>query len=128
VVPRTSPSGERSLARFLARRLKELRAERGLNLWDLAERSRGKIARSTLGNFESHVSFPSLPAVFAIAKALAVHPAQLLLDPTKNFRDAAASALLRADDATVAAIAVQLGVSAAAVEPAPTKRRSKAKG
>lgn len=81
-----------------------------MNLWDVAERTRGKIARSTIGNYESLVSFPSLPMLVAIARAIGVHPAEILLDPGKNRRDAIAIAVLRADDATVATLAERLGV------------------
>ncbi len=109
-MPRSSPKQERSLARQVARRLKELRAAAGLNLWDVAERTRGKVARSTIGNFESGVSFPSLPALVSIAKALGVHPAEVLLDPANKRRDAAAVAVLRSDDATVKRVAEQLGL------------------
>ncbi len=108
-VPRTRPTAERALARLIARRLKELRAERGWNLWDVAERTDGQLARSTIGNFESLASFPSIPALIVLARALDVHPAELLLDPKQSPRDAVATAVLRAADSTIAALAAQLG-------------------
>lgn len=110
-MPRTSPAGDRSLARLVARRLKALRSERNLNLFDVAERTRGRVARSTLGNFESFVSFPSLPALVAIAKALRAHPAELLLDPDRSVREAVAVAVLRTDDETLARVAAILRVT-----------------
>lgn len=55
--------------------------------------------------------FPSLPALYAIAKALTVHPARMLLD-VRRPKDAIADAVLAADDATVARVAELLGVTA----------------
>jgi len=108
-MPRTSPHAERSLVRLIARRLKALRFEREMSLDDVAGRTRGKIARSTIGNYESYAAFPSIPTLFAIGKALRVHAAELILDPQRP-REAAAIAVLRADDETVAVVAAKLGI------------------
>lgn len=79
-MPRTV-SPEKALAALVARRVRELRAEREWNQDRLAAETGGKVARSFIATIETGARLPSLATIALLAHAFRVPVAALVVDP-----------------------------------------------
>ncbi|MBK8013662.1 MAG: helix-turn-helix transcriptional regulator [Deltaproteobacteria bacterium] len=94
----------------MAKRIRELRHERGWNQIDLEAHLDERVKRATLSDFETGRRLPSVSVLMGIAEAFEVEPAALFLDPSETWKHKVALAVLEANEDQLQPIAKLLDI------------------